>query len=146
MLSVYCSDMPYTDRTNSGELNKKALLNRLPTSMYWVWTTWNHMNKWIKGLFTYLVCCLFYAQWCSWAPECAKLSVKFEKTNLSVFPVNWTDENKHFYRLIHKMLRIDRQRNWIFATNSNILIPISLQPNAAYRCYFKQWFPKDKII
>ena len=34
-------------------------------------------------------------------------------------------------------------RNWIFATNSNFLFPISLQPNFRY---FKLWILLDQII
>ena len=33
------------------------------------------------------------------------------------------------------------QRNWVFAKNSNLLIPISLQPDAANLLYFKLILP-----
>ena len=40
-----------------------------------------------------------------------------------------------------------RQRNGVFATNSNFLIPISLQPNGVHRWYFKlRLFDVTKFI
>jgi len=38
------------------------------------------------------------------------------------------------------------QRNWVFATNSDFLIPIFLEPNFADLWYFKLWILLDQII
>ena len=38
------------------------------------------------------------------------------------------------------------QINWVFATSSRFLIPISLQPNVVDLRYFKQWILLDQII
>ena len=38
------------------------------------------------------------------------------------------------------------QRNWVFATNSDFLITISLEPNVADLKYLKLWILLDKII
>jgi len=38
------------------------------------------------------------------------------------------------------------QRNWVFATNSDFLIPKTLQPNVADLKYFKLWILFDQII
>ena len=38
------------------------------------------------------------------------------------------------------------QRNWVFVTNSDFLIPISLQPNVVDLRYFKLWILLDQII
>ena len=38
------------------------------------------------------------------------------------------------------------ERNWVFATNSDFLIPISLQPNVVTLRYFKQWILLDQKI
>ena len=38
------------------------------------------------------------------------------------------------------------KRNWVFATNSNFLIYISLQPNVVDFWYFKLWYLLVKII
>ena len=40
------------------------------------------------------------------------------------------------------------KRNWVFATNSSFLIPISLQPDAVHLSYFKlsSVDPKDVIV
>ena len=37
-------------------------------------------------------------------------------------------------------------RNWVFATNSDFLISISLEPNVADLRYFKLWILLDQII
>ena len=135
-----------SDLTNSRELNKKALFNRLHTSIYWLWTI--HETIWInesRDCSHIWAAVFFYAQLMhSWAPECAKLSVQklFGKNpNLADFLVN-----KHIYRRTHKMLQIDRQMNWIFATNSNILIPVSLQPNVTYLCKWIGFYSVSKRI
>jgi len=39
-----------------------------------------------------------------------------------------------------------KQRNWVFATNSDFLITISLEPNVADLIYFKLWILLDQII
>ena len=41
---------------------------------------------------------------------------------------------------------IVNQRNWVFATNSDFLISISLQLNIVYIWYFKLWIMLDQII
>ena len=38
------------------------------------------------------------------------------------------------------------QRNWVFVTNSDFLIPISLQSNVADIWHFKLWLLLDQII
>ena len=38
------------------------------------------------------------------------------------------------------------ERNWVFATNSDCLIPISLHPNVVNFRYFKLWILLDQII
>ena len=38
------------------------------------------------------------------------------------------------------------QRNWVFATNSDFLITISLEPNVVDLNYFKLWILLDQII
>ena len=40
---------------------------------------------------------------------------------------------------------IDRQRNWVFATNCDFIIPISLDSNVVDLWYFKQWLLLDQI-
>ena len=40
----------------------------------------------------------------------------------------------------------DIQRNWVFVTNSDFLIPISLQPNVVDLRYFKLWILLDQIM
>ena len=39
-----------------------------------------------------------------------------------------------------------RQRNWVFATNSDFLITISLEPNVTDLRYFKLWILWNQII
>ena len=51
-------------------------------------------------------------------------------------------ENRVLWLLCSK----DSQRNWVFATNFDFLIPISLQPNDIDLRYFKLWFLLDQII
>ena len=43
-------------------------------------------------------------------------------------------------------INITRQRNWVFATNSDFLITITLEPNVADLRYFKLWILLDQII
>ena len=38
------------------------------------------------------------------------------------------------------------QRNWVFATNSDFLIPISLEPNVIDLRYFKLWIVLVQVI
>ena len=38
------------------------------------------------------------------------------------------------------------QRNWVFATNSDFLFTISLEPNVADLRYFKLWILLDQVI
>ena len=38
------------------------------------------------------------------------------------------------------------ERNWVFATNSDFKIPISLKPNVVDRRYFKLWILVDQIM
>jgi len=38
------------------------------------------------------------------------------------------------------------ERNWDFATNSDFLIPLSLQPNVADIQYLKRWVTLDQIF
>ena len=39
-----------------------------------------------------------------------------------------------------------KRRNWVFATNSDFLIPISLHPNVLDLRFFKLWILLDQII
>ena len=41
---------------------------------------------------------------------------------------------------------VNEQRNWVFDTNSDFLITISLEPNLADLRYFKLWILLDQII
>ena len=50
------------------------------------------------------------------------------------------------YQLPNFRFLINCQRNWVFATNSDFLITISLEPNFADLRYFKPWFLLDQII
>ena len=46
-----------------------------------------------------------------------------------------------------KVLRfLFSKRDWVFGTNSDFLIPVSLQPGVVDRRYFKQWVMLDQII
>ena len=47
---------------------------------------------------------------------------------------------------ISKVTKIIMQRNWVFATNSNFLIPISMQPDVANLWYFKPLIFQTCII
>ena len=38
------------------------------------------------------------------------------------------------------------ERNWVFATNSDFLVTVSLEPNVADLRYFKPWILLDQII
>ena len=69
-------------------------------------------------------------------PDCAKKLVKET--------LNWLNENLlsiiHILGFILKLeiLRNDlSENNWVFATNSEFIIPISLEPNVANLWYFK---------
>ena len=48
--------------------------------------------------------------------------------------------------LSHRDPKNLHQRNWVFATNSDFLITISLEPNVADLRYFKLWILLDQII
>ena len=47
---------------------------------------------------------------------------------------------------VNKNMQIYWQRNWVFATNSDFIINISLEPNVADLRYFKLWILLDQII
>ena len=55
--------------------------------------------------------------------------------------------DKTIYGLQIKVIMfLDIERNWVFATNSDFLITISLEPNVADLRYFKLWILLDQII
>ena len=47
---------------------------------------------------------------------------------------------------LNKEWKVRKKRNWVFATNSNFPIVITLQPNVVDLRYFKLWILLDQII
>ena len=60
----------------------------------------------------------------------------------------WTAHRRFIFELAIHILRFESvvQRNWVFATNSDFQISISLQPNVVDLTYFKLWSLSDKIM
>ena len=57
--------------------------------------------------------------------------------NFGKFDQAWTEFSSSHIYLDHIYLNNYKERNWVFATNSNLLIPISLQADGANLWYFK---------
>ena len=58
-------------------------------------------------------------------------SLNFFNKNIQMLRFNFSSTLQYF---------ISGKRNWVFATNSDILIPVSLQPVNVIHCYFKSVF------
>ena len=56
----------------------------------------------------------------------------------------WTLTNRGFVIIQQNFTRNIEMLNWVFATNSDFLIPISLQPNIVDLRYFKLWIMLDR--
>ena len=51
-----------------------------------------------------------------------------------------------YFRNVDYYRSIQLERNWVFATNSDFLITISLEPNVVDSRYFKLWILLDQIF
>ena len=93
--------------------------------------------------------------------DCSGMEVFFWKDNISwrrfqirfmVCIITWLNFNPDRRHLQNKkptrsLLNDNfRQRNWVFATNSDFLITISLEPNVTDLRYFKLWILLNQII
>ena len=57
----------------------------------------------------------------------------FEVQTISLY----SNSKNTFKQLLSSFVLFINERNWVFATNSNLLIPISLQPDGVGLYYFK---------
>jgi len=95
-----------------------------------------------KGLIIILTSFIFFASfWYSLHKMCAEGEIKSglrENLNTKLIINKDTHEIHNFFSFAcsKKLLQKWVQRNWVFATNSNLLIPISLQSDDANLWYF----------
>ena len=71
---------------------------------------------------------------------------------LNIYTMGTLDFHSGIKQLIKDKIKIilstynTLKRNWVFATNSDFLITISLEPNVANLRYFKQWIWLNQMI
>ena len=65
--------------------------------------------------------------------DCLSFSIEFN-TLVSIHCINFVKYNQGFW---DKVVKKKTERNWVFVTNSNCLIPISLQSDYVNLWYFK---------
>ena len=70
----------------------------------------------------------------------SSFAITLSTSSQSLFLPFFSPEN------LQKKIKKNSQRSWVFDTNSDFLIPISLQPNVVDLRYFKLWILLHQII